>query len=785
VAAAGGRKLRVAHAASFAFDSSWEPLIWLLDGHALCVIDDYRHPAATLAAVSDHRLDVLDVTPTYLAELEHLGLLDDGVRPAVLLVGGEPTPPDVWARLSSLPGTLVRDLYGPTETTVDAYGWVPDGLGGRARAPIANTATYVLDRFLQPTPPGVVGELYVGGAGLARGYLNQAALTAERFVADPFGSPGGRLYRTGDRARWNRSGVLEFLGRVDDQVKIRGLRIEPGEIEAALAAHPAVSAAAVTVREDQPGQRRLVGYAASTDADPAELRAWLAERLPGYMVPAVLVVLDALPLTANNKIDKAAFPVPEFDRGAGRRPSSPAEQILAGLFAEVLGVEGVGADDDFFALGGHSLLAARLIGRARAVLGTELPLRAVFDTPTVAGLAGHLEGRPSEGRALAERSGRPPLRPMAVPESGRWPLSAAQARLWFLYQLEGPSPTYNIPLAWALDGSSDVAALEAALADLVERHETLRTVFPDFDGIPFQRVLSAGPVPLARIACEQDAAEALLEELAAHPFDLRDEPPIRATLVRIGADGLVLSLVVHHIASDEASDEPLFADFERAYTARREGRTPDWEPLSVTYRDYALWQRDLLGDPADPQTLAGRQATFWRETLAGLPDELVLPSDRPRLPVPSFEGDTVSVDLPRRVVGELVALARDTGTTPFMVVQAAVAALLSRLGSGDDVPLGVPTAGRDEPALEALVGFFVNTLVLRTDTSGYPTFRQLLERVREVDLAAFAHGDLPFDLIVEAVNPSRTAARHPLFLVLVSYQHSDGFSAEGRGDMEA
>ncbi|MGH9012300.1 MAG: condensation domain-containing protein, partial [Acidimicrobiia bacterium] len=657
--------------------------------------------------------------------------------------------------------TLVRDQYGPTETTVDAYGWAPDG-----PARIANTTTYVLDDWLQPVPPGMPGELYVGGTGVALGYLNRPRLTAERFVADPFGPPGARLYRTGDRARWRSDGVLELLGRLDDQVKIRGFRIEPAEIEAVLAAHPSVNAAAVIPREDRPGDRRLVAYAAvpETDAPPEDLRAWLAARLPSYMVPAAVVVLPALPLSANNKLDRRALPLPERAAGAGRPPSGPVELTLAQLFAELLDLkpQTVGVDDDFFALGGHSLLAAQLVIRARALLAAELPLRAVFDTPTVAGLA----------EALGERSDRPPLRRSDEPVDGRWPLSANQARLWFLYRLEGPAPTYNVPVTVSFEEPVDLAALEAALAHLVERHETLRTIFPDHDGVPHQLVQPPGPVPLAIVDCDADTLDESLAALAEYRFELDREAPLRATLLRTGTE-TVLSLVVHHIAIDEASDGPLLDDLDEAYIAYLEGRAPAWAPLPVSYRDYALWQRELLGDPADPASLAGRQTAWWRQALDGIPEELPLPTDRPRPPVPSFEGDTVAFELPADLAARVMDVARGTGTTPFMVLHAAVAALLARSGAGTDVPLGVPVVGRDDAALERLVGFFVNTLVLRTDVSGNPTLRELLGRVRETDLAAFAHAELPFDLLVEALNPVRSAARHPLFQVMISYQHRD------------
>ena len=779
-----GRRLAVGHVASFAFDSSWEPMIWLFDGHELVVVDDYRDPAAALDVLRSEWVDVLDVTPTYLAELDALGFLD-GPPLEVLLVGGEPTPPEVWARLAALEYTLVRDLYGPTEATVDAYGWAPDGPAEPTGFQVANTTTYVLDDWLQPVPPGVPGELYVGGAGVALGYLNRRALTAERFVADPYGPPGGRLYRTGDRARWRPDGVLELLGRTDDQVKIRGFRIEPGEIEAVLAGHPAVAAAAVTLREDRPGDRRLVAYAVPrADVEPEELRTWLADRLPSYMVPAAVIVLPALPLTANNKLDRAALPAPGWATGAGRPPSGAAEETLARLFVELLDLEPdtVGADDGFFALGGHSLLAARLVARARAALDAELPLRAVFDTPTVAGLAA----------ALRERSDRPALRRFEVPEDGRWPLSAAQARLWFLYRLEGPAPTYNVPLAVPFEEPVDVAALEAALADVVERHETLRTVFPDDDGVPTQVVQPAGPVPLAVVDCHDEELEERLEALAGHCFELDREPPLRATLLRAtllrAGDGTPrpatswLSLVIHHIATDEASDGPLVDDLDTAYRARTRGEAPPWSPLPVSYRDTTLWQRELLGDPTDPAGLAAGQIAWWREALDGIPEELPLPTDRPRPPVPSFEGDTLTFEFPTALAARVAAVAAETGTTPFMVLHAGVAAFLARMGGGTDIPLGVPVAGRDDAGLDGLVGFFVNTLVLRTDVSGDPTLRTVLGRVRESDVAAFAHAELPFDLLVEALNPVRSSARHPLFQVMISHQHldaSNGATSDG------
>ena len=477
--------------------------------------------------------------------------------------------------------------------------------------------------------------------------------------------------------------------------------------------------------------------------------------------------------------DHQAAPAPARTSGTGRAPAGPAEETLARLFAELLelGPDGVvGADDDFFALGGHSLLAARLVARARALLAVEIPLRAVFDTPTVAGLAARLGERSGP-----EPGARPPLRRFETPADGRWPLSAAQARLWFLYRLEGPAPTYNVPVTMSLEEPVDIAALYSALAHVVERHDTLRTFFPDHDGVPHQVVLPAGPVPLRIVECPADAVDEQLDELAQYGFELDREPPLRATLLRAGTEA-VLSLVVHHIAVDEASDVALLGDLETAYDALRHGRTPVWAPAAVSYRDFALWQREWLGDPADPDSPAARLTEWWRDALEGIPEELPLPTDRPRPPVPSFDGGTVVFDVPADLATRVTDVARQTGTTPFMVLHAAVAALLARTGAGTDVALGVPVAGRDDAALEGLVGFFVNTLVLRTDVSGNPTLRELLGRVREADLAAFAHSELPFDQLVETLNPQRSAARHPLFQVMIAYQHRSPVDGDDAND---
>ncbi|MFF5289525.1 non-ribosomal peptide synthetase [Paractinoplanes globisporus] len=720
-----GPKRRVAHTASFTFDGSWEPLIWLLDGHALHVFDDdeYRDARVLVPLLRARQVDLIDVTPTYLRELIPAGVLDAGL--SMLLVGGEAIDPQLWQQICAFDGLTCHDLYGPTEASVDTYGW-----HGPSRDPyqLANVRTYLLDAALQPVPPGVLGELYVAGPGLAHGYLNRPGLTAERFVADPFHE--GRMYRTGDLARWNHDGALDFAGRADGQVKVRGYRIELGEIEAAID-----RPCAVVVRDG-----RLIAYTVG----PADLPG-LRKKLPDYMVPAVFVEVDSLPRTVAGKLDVAALPAPDLSSlSRGRAARNRRERQLCDLFADVLGLPAVSVDDDFFALGGHSLLVMRLAGRVRAEMGVDLPVRAVFDTPTVAALLPRLA-----------RTDREPV--TARPRPARVPLSFAQQRLWFLYRLEGPSPTYNIPMAWRLCGPLDREALTAAVRDVAERHETLRTVFPEVDGTPYQHVLDAGEVPVIF------HSRGDLDGAASHAFELDWEAPLRVDIFPAGPDEHVMLVLLHHIAGDEWSEEPLRRDLSIAYEARRAGRAPSFSPLPVQYADFALWQRDQALDVAG-----------WQEALAGLPEELDLPADRPRPAEASYHGGIVEFAVPSEVTTRLRALARNTGTSMFMVVQAAVAVLLTRLGAGTDIPLGSPVAGRPDPALDDLVGFFVNTLVLRTDTSGDPSFRELLSRVRETDLAAFDRQDVPFEHLVEALNPIRSLGRHPLFQTMVSYQPGSG-----------
>ncbi|RAS65119.1 amino acid adenylation domain-containing protein [Lentzea atacamensis] len=741
---------RVLQKTPSSFDVSvWEFFWPLVTGATLVVAkpEGHKDPAYLAELIDRENVTTVHFVPSMLR-----AFVESGARPQSLkrvICSGEALPSDLGRALPH-----VHNLYGPTEAAVDVTYWPASAGVGTGTVPIGlpvwNTQTYVLDRFLKPVAPGVAGELYLGGVQLAEGYLNRPGLTASRFVASPFGA-GLRLYRTGDLVRWTGH-ALEYLGRTDDQVKIRGFRVELGEIEAALTALPEVVSAGVVTRTER---QQLVGYVVLREgADVTAIRPKLAAAMPEHLVPSVIVEIDQLPLSPSGKLDRRALPEPELT-AVSEEPATPSEQAVAALFAELLGVERVGRHDDFFALGGHSLLATRLVGRLRSDLGAEIAIGEVFEAPTVAGLAALLD---SHGRR------RPALTPMPRPR--RIPLSSAQQRLWFLYRLEGPSATYNVPFAVRIDGRLDTDALNLALADVVRRHEVLRTIYPEFEGKPYQQVLDVLP--------SLKFGEGAPREAAARAFELDREPPFEATLYRAGDNAHVLSLLTHHIASDGWSAERLVADLTTAYHERSRGRTPTWTPLPVQYADYALWQRELLGNDADQKSLAAGQLAYWTRQLAELPEEISLPADRPRPAEATYAGDAVAFRIDARTHRALANLAQQSGGTVFMAVQAAVAALLGLVGAGDDIPLGVPVAGRTDAALDGLVGFFVNNLVLRTDLSGDPTFRQVLDRVRRTDLEAYAHQDLPFERVVEALNPARQFGRHPLFQVMLAFQRASG-----------
>ncbi|MFJ6811689.1 condensation domain-containing protein, partial [Streptomyces anulatus] len=574
------------------------------------------------------------------------------------------------------------------------------------------------------------------------------------------------MYRTGDVVRWNAEGELEYLGRSDHQLQIRGIRVEPGEAEATLSAHPDVARAVAVVRSDRRGDPALVGYMvpARPGADPAAVREDLRRLLPDHLVPVAIVALREIPLTPNGKLDHEALPEPEFETSGGRDPRTPEEEILCGLFAEILGLDQVGVDDSFFDLGGHSLLGTRLISRIRAELGFEVRLLTLFESSTPAALA----------RAIVEANAPARSALVPLPRPAVLPLSFAQQRLWFLHKLEGPSPTYNMPLTLRLSGDLDVPALRMALTDLVARHEALRTVFAERDGEPCQRILDLAESMIELTVSEADDA-VLDEELRAaarYEFDLADEIPLRASLFAVGHGEWVLMLVLHHIVADGWSLGPLARDLTTAYAARTAGRAPDRSPLPVQYADYSLWHRELLGDDTDPDSMFGRQLAFWRDRLADLPEQVTLPTDRPRPKVASYRGDVSTFQVDPALHTGLMALARRTGSTLFMVLQTALSALLTRSGAGTDVVVGAGVAGRTDERLDDLVGFFVNMVVLRTDTSGDPAFSELLRRVRESSLSAYSHQDIPFEYLVEKTNPLRSASHQSLFQIAMVLQNN-------------
>ncbi len=743
--------------------------------------------AALAARIAASGATVMQATPATWQMLVDAGWrAGDGLK---MLCGGEALSPELAVRLGAAGGPL-WNVYGPTETTIWSTvqrvrpapgaavggGPVPIGL------PIAGTVVHLLGPHgeREPAPVGFPGELHVGGVGVARGYLGRPDLTAERFVPDPFGArrgeAGARLYRTGDLARRRPDGSLDFLGRIDRQVKVRGFRVEPGEIEARLLAHAAVREAVVVARRDASGHGILAAYmVAAGDAPPvaAELRAWLREALPEYMVPSVFVPLAALPLTPNGKVDRDALPAPPAARpgpgGELAAPRTPTEEVVAGVWAEVLGREGVGIHDGFFDLGGHSLLATQVVSRLREGFGIELPLRSLFEGPTVAELAAAVDGAVAAGQGFQA----PPLEP--APRQGDPPLSLAQQRLWFLDQLEPGKPFYNLATAVRLQGALEVPAMAAALAEVARRHESLRTCFPVAGGRPVQRVLAPAPVTLPVVdlsglppAARDGAAACLLREEAERSFDLARGPLLRVRLLRLAAAEHAAAVTLHHIVGDRWSMAVLVHEIAALYAARAAGAAAReaLPELPVQYADFALWQRRWL----DSGVLE-RQLAYWRRRLAGSPPLLALPADRPRPAVPSRHGARHALAMPAPLVAAARKLSRAEGVTLFMTLLAALQAVLAWASGCDDVVIGGNVANRNHSRTERLIGFFANLLVLRTDLSGDPTFRELLARVREVALGAYAHQDVPFDRLVEELQPRRDPGYSPLVQVVLSFQN--------------
>ncbi|HEX8584678.1 MAG TPA: amino acid adenylation domain-containing protein, partial [Allosphingosinicella sp.] len=752
------------------FDASvWELFAPLMAGARLVIAgpESHRDPASLLADLSRFEVTTLQLVPSMLR-----AMLAETIAPsrslARLFCGGEALTPDLRGALrEAAPGVTLTNLYGPTEACIQAitHSCTADRPTLSARIPIgrpiSNVSAFVLDEALEPTPIGVAGELYIAGAGLARGYLNRPGLTAERFVPNPFGD-GERLYRTGDRARWRADGELEYLGRLDQQVKVRGFRIEPGEIEAALLAHPAVSQAAVVIRTDTAAGAQLVGYLVPAEGcelpPPAELKEQLRRTLPDHMIPTFFVALDGLPLSPNGKLDRKALPSPELqsDSRVYHAPTTPEEEQLALLFAEILGVERVGRNENFFELGGHSLLATGLAVRIRQLFGLNLPLRAIFEAPTPAGLAARLGTLEAASDAIEPADRRKAL-----------PLSFTQERLWFLDQLGGTGGAYHVPMAATIAGPLDVAALGHAFTDLIARHEVLRTRFAEAGEGAVQRIDAPWTLALAAEDVEPALVEARLVEFVRRPFDLQNDRLLRVALFRVAPERHVLAVVLHHIVTDGWSMGVMMREVGLLYAAHLFGRPSPLAPLPVQYADWAVWQRSQLqGEKLE------RQLGWWREKLAGAPAALDLPTDRPRPAVQSFAGDIHRFTVPAELAGQLQALARREGATLFMVLLAAYQFILSRWSGQEQIVVGTPIANRTRAEAEGLIGFFANTLALPADLAGAPTFRELLAQVRETALGAYAHQDLPFEKLVEALQPARELNRQPIFQTMFVLQNT-------------
>ncbi|WP_420891201.1 amino acid adenylation domain-containing protein [Mycobacterium riyadhense] len=773
---------------SYAFDISvWEMWGPLLRGGRLVVVPEAvtRSPAELLALLVDERVSVLSQTPSAFYGLVAADAADPELgrrlRLEAVVFGGEALEPQRlrdWL-INHRERPRLINMYGITETTVHAtFREIVEHDARSAVSPIgvplSNLGLFVLDGWLRPVPVGVVGELYVAGAGVGCGYWRRAGLTGSRFVACPFGGFGVRMYRSGDLVRWGVDGGLVYVGRVDEQVKVRGYRIELGEVAAVLGEVQGVVQAVVVAREDRVGDRRLVGYVVG-DVDVSVVRGLLGQRLPGYMVPAAVVVVGELPLTVNGKLDVRALPAPEFgDVERYRAPSGVVEELLAGIYGQVLGLGRVGVDESFFDLGGDSLSAMRVVAAVNKVLGTQVSVRVLFEAPTVAGLA----------RCVGVGVGGGGCAPLvAVARPAVVPLSFAQSRLWFLDQLQGPSPMYNMAGVLRLRGRLDGDALGWAMADVVGRHESLRTVFVAVDGVASQVVLPVGWADFGWCIVDatgwsQSRLQAAVAEQVCYAFDLAAQIPVRARLFRVGADEYVLTVVVHHIAADGWSLGPLTADLAVAYASRCAGRAPGWAPLPVQYVDYTLWQRANLGELADGDSGVGAQLAYWVKELAGLAQRLELPTDRPYPPVADHRGASVTLQWPAGLQQQVTRVAREHNATSFMVIQAALVALLSTLAATSDVAVGFAVAGRNDPALEQLVGFFVNTLVLRVHVDAQASFAELLAQVRARSLAALEHQDVPFEVLVERLNPVRSLTHHPLIQVLLAWQNFAGRHAD-------
>ena len=751
---------------SIAFDGAiWEIVMALCSGARLCLIppESVRLASELKQLLQKHSITHLTVVPSALATLS----CDDLPTLQTMIVAGEACPPELVQKWSK--GRRFFNAYGPTEYTVCATVTECSDRNQKPSIgrPIANTQIYILDKLFQPVPIGAIGELYIGGAGVARGYLNRAEMTKQRFIPNPFSQETeARIYKTGDLARYLPNGDIEFLGRIDYQVKIRGLRIELGEIEAAIAHHPQVKEVIVIAREDIPGDKRLVAYIVPGSTVPSvnELRFFLKTKLPDYMVPSAFVSLEQLPLTPNGKIDRRALPAPDISgqsETAFVPPTNPTEEQLAAIWSKVLGLEQIGIHNNFFELGGHSLKATQVISGIRETFCIELPLRQLFEEPTVAELSQVIE-KTLQTSDSVEASSIAPRKADA-----QLPLSFAQERLWFLNEIEGASATYNMASAWQLSGNLSVDCLEKAINEIIRRHESLRTNFTAVNGVAHQviadnKTIKIRAIDLQEIPENERATEVqrLAAEEAESPFNLATDSLVRVKLLRLTSESHVLTIALHHIISDGWSMGVFWQELSVLYKAFSQGKNSPFNELPIQYADYAIWQREWF-----EENLQETQLNYWKKQLAGAPPFLELPTDRPRPSVQTFTGKKQSLILSESLSESIQELSQQEGVTPFMTLLAAFKLLLSRYTLSKDIVLGTPVAGRNRPEIEPLIGFFINTVVLRTDLNGHPTFRELLGRVREVTLGAYEHQEMPFEKLVEELQPERSGSYNPIFQV--------------------
>ncbi|HYV13038.1 MAG TPA: amino acid adenylation domain-containing protein [Pyrinomonadaceae bacterium] len=779
----------------FNFDASvWELFVPLMTGAKIVLArpDGHQDAAYMAEEITRRGVTTLQLVPSMLrVMLDEPGFSQCRTLKRVFC-GGEALPLDLQERFYATLDADLHNLYGPTEVSIDASSWdcergsdygtthgnVPIG------RPLANVQIYLLDGRLQPVPYGATGEVYVGGRGLGRGYLGRPDLTAEKFVPDPFGGkPGARLYKTGDLGRLLPQGAIEFLGRIDHQIKLRGFRIELGEIEAALRQHPEVREALALIREDG-GNQQLVAYvlpaaqpsSAAHALSSQELRQFLQEKLPDYMIPSAFVLLDELPLTPSGKVDRNALPAPGRDQheADGDMPRTPLEELVAGVWARVLGLDHVGVNKNFFDLGGHSLLATQVVTRLREAANADLPLRSIFEAPTVAGMAKNLEAVLAPGGGVV----MPPIEP--VRRDQQLPLSYAQQRVWFMDQLEADNFFFNVPAAFRLVGKLKPELLERTLNEVVRRHESLRTTFAEAGGELAQRIAPSLRIelPIQDLSelpeAERDTrVRQLADEEARRPFNLAHGPLLRAKLLRLGDEEHVALVTMHHIVSDGWSMGVLVREVSALYEAFASGLPSPLPELPIQYVDYAAWQRRWMQGE-----LLEEQLSYWKSHLAGRPETLQLPTDRPRPPVQTYSGASQSLALPPSLAESLNNLCRQENATLFMLLLATFNVLLHRYTGQTDVVVGTDVANRNRVEIENLVGFFVNQLVIRTDLSGDPAFRALLARVRAAALGAYAHQDIPFEKLVEELRPERDVSRTPLFQVKLVLQNAPFKSLE-------